>query len=149
MDKIRNIKEATYMASQQKIAKSNDNIFEKIFTSALGKNDLSSSSPMNMLGEVQPLMFRPIQYLSPEDTTIKKTDDLLNLLDNYAQSLGDPSKTLKDIEPLITAIQNSAQDLTKEANDTLKDFPSLKKIAMECAQTANLELIKFERGDYV
>ena len=65
------------------------------------------------------------------------------------KEIGDPDKTLKDIEPLIDTIKKDASQLLAEAENALPADGELKRIAREAAVTANVEYLKFYRGDYI
>jgi hypothetical protein len=124
----------------------NDNLFHQRLNEAQEKNQTSTANHVagaNRLGEIQPTGFPRIE--SASTTVANKTDNLLNLLDNYAKDMENPNKSLKDIEPLIVSIQRKASELM---DATARISPDLKEIATETAVAANSEYIKFYRGDY-
>ncbi|UCF93760.1 MAG: hypothetical protein JSW39_06275, partial [Desulfobacterales bacterium] len=79
---------------------------------------------------------------------LDRVENFLNLLDEYCQMLGDPRKTLKDIQPLVASMTRAKEDLTPLLH-TLPDGHGIKDILNQTLVTASLEIIKFNRGDYI
>lgn len=78
-----------------------------------------------------------------------QTESLLSLLESYANGLGSPGATLKDLAPLVNRIKDGAQQLMESAERSPSAESGLKDIASQAALTANMEYIKFQRGDYI
>lgn len=72
---------------------------------------------------------------------------LLDSLDNYAQALGNPGVSLKQLEPLAMDLERKADVL--ESNLTAGNGGSLTDLAQEALTQARVEAFKFRRGDYV
>ncbi|MBF0226529.1 MAG: hypothetical protein HQK76_13830 [Desulfobacterales bacterium] len=83
----------------------------------------------------------------PNNTVVDSTFNLLSLLDEYGRNLGDTNKSLREIEPLINTINKEASSLLKKADE--QNDENLKNIINNCALRANVEFIKFQRGDYI
>jgi len=96
---------------------------------------------------VSAIRFHP---LSPENKsiTIERVDNLLNLLDNYRDQLADPQVTLRSIEPVINMIEKEKEQLSSVL-DSLTNADGLKDIVNRTLITASLEVIKYNRGDYI
>ena len=148
MDKISNISDRSHIPVQKPTEKSDGELFKKALDKAVGPGETTektrSASTTGSLGEIMATSFQKVEY--PANDVVEKTDRLLGLLDTYASNLDDPGKTLKDIEPLIADIRESAMRLSEEAGD---NDPELAGIAKETAMTAAKEYVKFSRGDYV
>ena len=80
---------------------------------------------------------------------VENGEKILSLLDTYADALTDPSKTLKDIEPLVQSIEEKVGHIEKEAADQIPVNDELNGIIKDLAVTANVALFKFHRGDYM
>lgn len=148
MDKISNIAGSSHIPVQKPTDKSDGELFKKALDKAVSGSETAEKpqapSTAGSLGEIMATSFPNVEY--PSNDVMEKTDRLLGLLDSYARDLGDPGKTLKDIEPLITDIKESALRLSEEAGE---NDPKLAGIAKETAMTAAKEYLKFNRGDYV
>ena len=103
----------------------------------------------------QPLSINPIsairmQPLSPEikHATVDRVEKLLNLLDIYRTQLSDPAMTLRKIEPAMNTIIKEKEQLSSVL-DSLADDDGLKDIVNRTLITASLEVIKYNRGDYI
>jgi hypothetical protein len=150
MDKISSIAGKSHIPAQKPVEKSDGELFKKALDKATAGNETVGPQPAQAapgpgaLGEIMATSFTNVEY--PDSGVAEKTDRLLGLLDTYAKELSDPGKTLKDIEPLISDINESARLLSAEAGE---NDPRLAGIARETAMTAAKEYAKFNRGDYV
>ncbi len=148
MTKISSISEAAPLSPQRRMNKAEKGAFEKSLAGAMetGEANGAKKPPAAApLGEVQPLKLT-IENSSVE--VVHKTDKLLDMLDHYSRDIGDPKKTLKDIEPLINEIKENATRLMEGSQGAMDQDDRLKEIATRCALTANVEYVKFQRGDY-
>jgi hypothetical protein len=78
---------------------------------------------------------------------VAKLQQALDLLDTYAQAIGDGTKSLKSIEPTLASLVREA-DAAGQALSTTTD-PQLLKIIQQIRLAAQLEQFRFARGDYV
>jgi hypothetical protein len=99
---------------------------------------------------MQPLSAIYFQPLSPENRriTVERVDNLLNLLDNYRELLADPQVTLRQMEPLLNTIEQEKTQLSSVL-DSLESEDGLKDIVNRTLVTASLEIVKYNRGDYI
>ncbi|MFZ5587822.1 MAG: hypothetical protein ACOZHQ_18040 [Thermodesulfobacteriota bacterium] len=72
---------------------------------------------------------------------------LLDSLESYAQALGNPGVSLKQLEPLAADLERRAEAL--EAGLAAGEADGLSGLAQEALTQARVEAIKFRRGDYV
>lgn len=79
---------------------------------------------------------------------IKNTENLLTLLDEYRQKLADPRFSLKDINPLVDRLSSENKNLA-EIMGSLPEGDGLKDIARKTLITSSLEVIRFNKGDYI
>ena len=149
MNKITGISNGPPVLEPRKSEKPKTGLFEQNLEAARAKRQgvetpTGSTAP---LGEVRPTLFPIIS--TPSATIANKTHRLLDLMETYAREMENPNKTLKEIEPLILSIQKKASQLMEDAGKTPIEDAKLGKIASECAVAANVEYIKFYRGDYI
>lgn len=79
---------------------------------------------------------------------IENVEKFLAVLDEYQQKLGSPKFTLKDIYPLINDMEAEKENLIPVFN-SLPDGDGLKDILNHALITSSVEIIKFNRGDYL
>ena len=79
---------------------------------------------------------------------IEQTEKLLDTMDGYVQKLNDPSVSLKEIYPLVQAME-AENDRIDPILHSLCDTDGLKDILKEVLITSSKEIIKFNRGDYI
>ena len=79
---------------------------------------------------------------------VKHVEKLLDILDEYHQKLGDLKTASKDISPLIVKIESEKENLIPALN-FLSDGDKLKGILNQTLVTSSLEILKFNRGDYI
>ena len=72
----------------------------------------------------------------------------LDILDDYVAALGDGNKSLKDMAPLVSAMEAEAKGLA-QTMDQLEDSDELRAVLNDVAVTVMVESIKFNRGDYL
>jgi len=117
--------------SSQKINK--DNRFKQIFNQKL--TDIHATASQTSLDFKR--------------DALNQSDKILHLLDDYARELTDPSKTLKDIEPLVESIRKEVNTIEAEAAEKVDNDNELERIIKDLTITANVAISKFHRGDYV
>jgi len=77
------------------------------------------------------------------------SDKVLDLLDDYAKELGNPLKTLKDIEPIVSRIEKEVDLIeSKSAGIVLQDR-DIEQFVRDLSVTAHVAVLKFQRGDYL
>ncbi|MBW2066954.1 MAG: hypothetical protein JRJ03_18755 [Deltaproteobacteria bacterium] len=80
---------------------------------------------------------------------LARSERILHLLDAYARELDTPSRTLRDMEPLVKGIQEEAGALERQLVDMAPGDTDLGKVIMEVAVIARVAAFKFYRGDYM
>ena len=100
-----------------------------------------------LANSVSAIQFHP---LSPENKNVmvERVDNLLNLLENYREQLADPQVTLRRIEPVINMIEKEKEQLSSVL-EFLPNDDGLKDIVNRTLITASLEVMKYNRGDYI
>jgi len=79
---------------------------------------------------------------------IDRTEQFLDILDKYQFMLQNPLTTLKDIFPLIQEMGAEKDNLIPML-DSLPHGDGLKDILNQALITSSVEIMKFNRGDYV
>jgi hypothetical protein len=146
---INNIHENTAVQTGQRPSATTAAGFQDSLETALAQKSAGNaeSGQTSELGEPQAPHFNPAVPATADDLACQ-TDSLLDLLESYSKGLEAPGATLKDLAPLVDRIKDGARHLMASAdNDAAAG--ELKDIASQAALTANIECIKFQRGDYV
>lgn len=73
---------------------------------------------------------------------------VVDSMDRYGEALGDPTYTLKELEPLALEMENQAALLSSQLEES-GSFGSLREVAEEVVAQAQIAAIKFRRGDYI
>ncbi|MBF0498170.1 MAG: hypothetical protein HQK58_16595 [Deltaproteobacteria bacterium] len=109
----------------------------------------SALNPLDVAG-LQQTALNPLDVanLQSREAPLQATESVLSLLDKYAAALGDPNMSLKDIAPIVSAMDQKAQSMM-QAMAQLPDGDNLKDLMAQTAITTNTEVIKFNRGDYL
>ena len=85
----------------------------------------------------------------PKTDLLDHSDKVLDLLDDYAKELGNPLKTLKDIEPIVSRIEKEVDLIeSKTAGIVLQDR-EVEQFVRDLSVTAHVAVLKFQRGDYL
>lgn len=80
---------------------------------------------------------------------LKQGDRILTLLEGYTKALGDPRKSLRDIEPLIRDIQGELAAIEYDSRNKPQGDKDLEKFIRDLSVTVNVAVFKFQRGDYI
>ena len=81
-----------------------------------------------------------------EQQTLSALDTLLGMLEEYETALANPAISLKEIDPMVKAMQKQANDMEASLD---KIDSQLKPLTSQIIGQAQIEAIKFERGDYI
>lgn len=88
--------------------------------------------------------------LSDKETDVlNHSDKVLNLLDDYANELNNPLKTLKDIEPIVSHIEKEINLVESKTADIVPENGEIEQFVRALSVTAHVAVMKFQRGDYL
>ncbi len=149
MDKVPGISESNSVSANRNVRKTNSDLFKTTLGRALKDKEVEKTQKPgpSSLGEIPPPVRNTLASASPDLSL--KAGQLLARLDTYAKDLKNPEKSLKDLEPTILTIKNDAAELLELADKSPQPDEELKNIVNAFAVTANVEFIKFKRGDLV
>jgi hypothetical protein len=125
------------------------------FSSTLAKAAGQSNQSTQQTAKVQAM--QPMTHVSPVGNIIeagktqaveKQVGQTINILDRYAEALGDPARGLKQIKPLADELETEGRRLN-QLSRALPDGHALKELAGETSVKAVVEALKFNRGDWV
>jgi hypothetical protein len=123
--------------------------FKKILKATVDRSNtqaakIQTTPQPNFLGAIRSTPISP----EAREATVKCLDNLLNLLEQYRDQLANPKVTLRQIEPLLNTIDKKQEQLAT----LLKGMPEedgLKDVVHRTLITTSLEVMKFNRGDYI
>lgn len=138
------IDQTTFLTGQsrtQKNKSASGTGFKKIFeANCVEKGATVQTTPTAPIGPVTPVGCQA----NPDVSRVMRVVDLL---DAYRQAMADPKKNLKDMGNLVQSLNREADVLDHRAAEV--DKPILKNLLNRTAVTAKVEVIKFNRGDYI
>jgi len=124
--------------------------FDEILNSSLkssGAGDARNASAKTVTASIQ----KTAPVISPaveREEIVGRIIKFLDIMDEYATRLGNPSVTLKDISPLISKIENENNQL-KLLAESLSPLDEIKPLLDEVLIRSSVEIIKYNRGDYI
>ena len=80
---------------------------------------------------------------------LEQSERVLDLLDDFAQALADPQKTLRDLEPLVQKMEGEVKRLEAAPDSEGDSDQSLSRLINDVSLLASVALMKFHRGDYL
>lgn len=92
---------------------------------------------------------KPQVHFDTKMDLVNQSSRVINLLDEYANELKNPEKTLKEIEPLVKAIDREINLVKTSAADPAYKDDGISEVIRDLSITANVALLKFHRGDFV
>jgi len=110
------------------------------------KSSARSENPQ-MINNISSIQLSPL-FTVQDSPIVERTENFLDILEEYQAKLNDPQATLRDIHPLIERMETEKETLTPALN-SLPPGDGLKDILNDALITSSLEVIKFNRGDYV
>jgi len=158
----KNIQQAIGIDPQKQVDKKDDG-FKKVFAEAQSKiGELQEKKPLtteevsklnlnlqnaSIISRLEASNFS--ELLGKSDSgEIKKVESFLDLLETYTRALSDPANNLKDIDPLVTSLENEKEKLTA-LGESLPEGDGLKEIVNQAVIHSTVEILKFNRGDYL
>ena len=149
IDGNNDIARSAYTDKAKANEKTSDAEFKDILKASVKRSQQSSASIQTppQAHPIAAVRFTPAEPMARQ-TTFDRIDNLLNLLDQYKDQLADPNVTLRRIEPLLNTIAKEKEQLSGVL-EQLPNDDSLKDIVQRTLITASLEVMKFNRGDYI
>jgi len=99
------------------------------------------------ISEIDAATHQPI--LESKADVLKCSHKILSLLDDYVRELKNPSRPLKDIEPLVKSIEEETGMIEAWAAHEVHDDHELERLIKDLTVTANVAVYKFKRGDHI
>ena len=149
MTKIDQINETMVMQATKKTNTPSQAPFSASLENALSpktQNNAGIGQTSALCEPQSPIISQP--DASPADV-VGQTDRLLGLLESYATGLENPGATLKELASIVTMMKDEARQLMASTDTHTAGENDLNGIAVKAALTANVEYIKFQRGDYI
>jgi hypothetical protein len=115
-------------------------LFQKIPENADRKQASALSEPQS------PIVSQPG---ASSTNIVGQTDRLLGLLESYAIGLENPGASLKELASIVALMKDEARQLMASTDMRPEGGSDINGIAAKAALTANVEYIKFHRGDYI
>jgi ABC-type transporter Mla subunit MlaD len=84
-----------------------------------------------------------------DKTAAAKVDGLVDSMEQYAATLGNPSASLKDAYGQLEQLSRDVQQVREQLPDLGQNAPDLDAVVNEVEALAATEQFKFNRGDYV
>ena len=110
------------------------------------KTSAGSEKPQ-MINSISNIQLNPL-FAVQDNPIVERTENFLDILEEYQGKLNDPQTALRDIHPLIQRMETEKETLAPVL-DSLPPGDSLRDILNQALITSSLEVIKFNRGDYV
>jgi len=129
---------------QSKIEGSQDKPPLKIDTLEKPNPSLQSASALNRLqaGNFTASLARN------EGSNAKKVEQLLDLLESYSEALSNPKKNPRELSPLVRLLEREQNNL-EELGKNLSDDDMLQDILKQAVILSQVEVSRFNRGDYL
>lgn len=83
-----------------------------------------------------------------EKPLVQEAENMLELLENYQKQMENPLLTLKDVYPLVERMQHETKRLVP-VWENLPEDSAIKDILNRILVASSVEVIKFNRGDYL
>ncbi|MCP4715357.1 MAG: hypothetical protein GY868_09585 [Deltaproteobacteria bacterium] len=143
---LEGINQSTQQHAASKTTKSSAS-FENILDSTM--HDTSAAGPQTDTAQhLKAVSNINITPALDRDQTIAQVEKFLDTLEEYSVSLNSSRHTLKDLSPLVTRMEHETDDL-KQLSKSLPPDDEIKAIIDESLIRSSVEIIRFNRGDYI
>ena len=124
--------------------------FGEILNETMDKSQMNDPEIRNVstIGGMTPMTLDRLHPRTQQPPLVNRVDALLNTLDAYQRKLSDRQYSLKDIYPLVQEIETEKESLMPDLG-SLSEKDGLKDILDQTLIAASLEVVKFNRGDYI
>jgi hypothetical protein len=109
--------------------------------------DIDDAPPPSAPEMIPDVQFRP-PAVADGHSLIQQAEDFLDTMEAYQQELMNPDVNLKQMSPLIDKMRAQGEDLSASL-DGLPSGDGMQDILTQMLITSSLEVIRFNRGDYV
>jgi hypothetical protein len=110
------------------------------------KTNSEKANPQ-MITRIPNIQINPL-FAVQDNPIVEQTENFLDTLEEYRNKLLDPQTTLRDIHPLVQRMESEKETLAPVLN-SLPPGDGLKDILNDALVNSEVEVIKFNRGDYV
>jgi hypothetical protein len=83
-----------------------------------------------------------------EKSLVLEAESMLDLLEDYQKQMENPLLTLKDVYPLVERMERETERLSPVL-ESLPEGSAIKDILNRILVASSVEVIKFNRGDYL
>jgi hypothetical protein len=129
-------------------ARESSRAFEELLNTSVAREEGAAAAAASGVHGMRPAP--PVFFDAPpvdREALAGRVAQFLDELERYAGGLGSPS-TLKDLAPLISRISDEQAQLQQLA-ETLPPQDDLRRIIDEALIRSSVEVIRFNRGDYL
>lgn len=123
--------------------------FQKALHQATQKMAPACAMPLTPQGLSEPQPMSIPAEVANQPSILSKTQEVIDLMDLYADALSDPKKSLKEIEPTLNNFVNEAESVHQAYSQNESKSGELTRILDDLRRAARLEQIRFRRGDYL
>ncbi len=118
---------------------------DEIKGSSIPANQERTLPPIDNISTTQ---FEIASLVDDKKQNIEHVESFLSVLENYQEQLKDPAVNLKELSPFINSLEKEVEKITPLLN-SLPDNDELKDVLNKAIVTSTVEVIKFNRGDYI
>ncbi len=113
----------------------------------------SNSAPVSQTSSLPPMQSTSKNDFSlinnfDKNRNVEYVEQFLDTLETYQKQLSNPSVSLQDLNTLVSQMEENITNVTPIL-DSLPDGNALKDLINRAVVTSTVEIIKFNRGDYL
>ncbi len=120
-----------------------DEILNKKMQNATTARSENKTTPT--VKQPPPLLFNPP---SDREEVVSLVSQFLDIMEEYSVQLSSSKTSLKELAPLVSRMQTETENM-KQLSAALPPGDGIKEILDETLIRSSVEVIKFNRGDYI
>ncbi|MDP8217208.1 MAG: hypothetical protein P9M03_00585 [Candidatus Theseobacter exili] len=124
--------------------------FNKILQNEIKGSSIPANHERSLppIDNISPTQFEITSLVDDKRQNIEHVASFLNILENYQEQLKNPAVNLKELSPFVNRLEKEVEKIMPFL-DSIPDNDELKNILNKAVITSTVEVMKFNRGDYV
>lgn len=148
IDAVDGVLQTGHVQSARQEEVSGNNEFGRILDETLNRASETSAGKAAGAQMISPLAALDAVLRPDVSTAVERTEKILDTLDAYRMKLEDPTATMKDLQPLVERMETEKESIAATLH-SLPDGDGLKDILNRTMVDLSVEIVRFNRGDYV
>ncbi|TSA55613.1 MAG: hypothetical protein D4R45_02040 [Planctomycetaceae bacterium] len=132
------------------VEKQSGHNFDKILQNEIKGSSIPANHQRSLppIDNISPTQFEIASLVDDKRQNIEHVESFMNVLEDYQKQLENPAVNLKELAPFVNRLEKEVEKIMPFMN-SLPDNDELKNVLNKAVIASTVEVIKFNRGDYI